>query len=141
MVLLLGSIPLFAAKGGLPAMMVRVAAEMANPQTVVPIGSAMGFAFVLRLTGCDQHLVQLLVTPLRRIRFLLIPGGIAAGYLINTTIVSQAGTASVLGPILIPLLRSGGLGAAQAGAVLLLGSSMGGELFNSGASRCGSSPS
>ena len=133
MVLLLGSIPLFAAKGGLPAMMVKVAAEMANPQTVVPIGSAMGFAFVLRLTGCDQHLVQLLVAPLRRIRFLLIPGGIAAGYLINTTIVSQAGTASVLGPILIPLLRSGGLGAAQAGAVLLLGASMGGELFNSGA--------
>ena len=133
MVLLLGSIPLFAAKGGLPAMVVKVAAEMANPQTVVPIGSAMGFAFVLRLTGCDQHLVQLLVAPLRRIRVLLIPGGIAAGYLINTTIVSQAGTASVLGPILIPLLRSGGLGAAQAGAVLLLGSSMGGELFNSGA--------
>ena len=64
MVLLLGSIPLFAAKGGLPAMMVKMAAEMANPQTVVPIGSAMGFAFVLRLTACDQHLVQLLVTPI-----------------------------------------------------------------------------
>jgi DcuC family C4-dicarboxylate transporter len=64
---------------------------------------------------------------------LLIPGGIAAGYLINTTIVSQAGTAAVLGPVLIPLLRAGGLGAASAGAILLLGSSMGGELFNPGA--------
>ena len=133
MVLLLGAIPLFAAKSGLPAMMTKVALEMANPQTVVPIGSAMGFAFVLRITECDQHLVQLLMVPLRRFRFILIPGGIAAGYLINTTIVSQAGTASVLGPILVPLLRSGGLGPAQAGAVLLLGSSMGGELFNSGA--------
>ena len=133
MVLLLASIPLFAAKGGLPAMIAKVAGEMANPQTVVPISSAMGFAFVLRLTGCDQHLVQLLVAPIRHVRWLLVPGGIVAGYLINTTIVSQAGTASVLGPILIPLLRSGGLGAAQAGAVLLLGSSMGGELFNSGA--------
>ena len=133
MVLLLGAIPLFAAKSGLPAMMTKVALEMANPQTVVPIGSAMGFAFVLRITECDQHLVRLLVQPLRRFRFILIPGGIASGYLINTTIVSQAGTASVLGPILVPLLRSGGLGPAQAGAVLLLGSSMGGELFNSGA--------
>ena len=47
--------------------------------------------------------------------------------------MSQAGTASVLGPILVPLLRAGGLGPAQAGAVLLLGSSMGGELFNPGA--------
>ncbi len=133
MVLLLGSIPLFLARGGLPTMLAKVVAEMANPLTVVPIGSAMGFAFVLRMTGCDQHLVQLLVQPLRRVRFLLIPGGIASGYLINTTIVSQAGTASVLGPILIPLLRAGGLGPAQAGAVLLLGASMGGELFNPGA--------
>ncbi len=133
MVLLLGSIPLFLVRGGLPAMLAKVVAEMANPLTVVPIGSAIGFAFVLRVTECDQHLVQLLVQPLRRVRFLMIPGGIASGYLINTTIVSQAGTASVLGPILIPLLRAGGLGPAQAGAVLLLGASMGGELFNPGA--------
>ena len=133
MVLLLGSIPLFLARGGLTAMLTKVVAEMANPLTVVPIGSAIGFAFVLRMTGCDQHLVQLLVQPLRRARFLLIPGGIASGYLINTTIVSQAGTASVLGPILIPLLRAGGLGPVPAGAILLLGASMGGELFNPGA--------
>ena len=133
MVLLLASIPLFASTTGLSDMMTKVASEMANPRTVVPIGSAMGFAFALRLTQCDQHLVQLLLVPLRRCGVILIPGGIVAGYLVNTTIVSQAGTASVLGPILIPLLRSGGLGSVQAGAVLLLGSSMGGELFNSGA--------
>jgi DcuC family C4-dicarboxylate transporter len=93
----------------------------------------MGFAFVLRATGCDQHLVRLLLRPLSRARWLLVPGGILAGYLINTTIVSQAGTAAVLGPILIPLLKAGGLGSVSAGAVLLLGSSMGGELFNPGA--------
>ena len=39
----------------------------------------------------------------------------------------------MLGPVLIPLLRAGGLVRRQAGAVLLLGSSMGGELFNPGA--------
>jgi DcuC family C4-dicarboxylate transporter len=39
----------------------------------------------------------------------------------------------VLGPVLIPLLRAGGLGPISAGAILLLGSSMGGELFNPGA--------
>ena len=39
----------------------------------------------------------------------------------------------MLGPVLIPLLAGGGLSAAAAGAVLLLGSSMGGELFNPGA--------
>ncbi len=86
-------------------MLAKMVAEMANPATVVPIGSAVGFAFVLRTTGCDRHLVELLLVPIRRVRPLLVPGGIAAGYLINTTIVSQAGTASVLGPILLPLLR------------------------------------
>jgi DcuC family C4-dicarboxylate transporter len=131
--LLLGALPLFLVTGTMPQMLGRMVAEMANPATVVPIGSAMGFAFVLRTTGCDRHLVELLLVPIRRVRPLLIPGGIAAGYLINTTIVSQAGTASVLGPILLPLLRAGGLGPAHAGAVLLLGASMGGELFNPGA--------
>ncbi len=133
LVLLLGAVPLFLATGTMPQMLRKMVAEMANPSTVVPIGAAMGFAFVLRTTGCDRHLVELLLVPIRRVRPLLIPGGIAAGYLINTTIVSQAGTASVLGPILLPLLRAGGLDAAQSGAVLLLGASMGGELFNPGA--------
>ncbi len=133
LVLLVGALPLFLATGTIPRMLGKMVAEMANPATVVPIGSAVGFAFVLRATGCDRHLVELLLVPVRRVRPLLVPGGIAAGYLINTTIVSQAGTASVLGPILLPLLRAGGLAPAQAGAVLLLGSSMGGELFNPGA--------
>jgi DcuC family C4-dicarboxylate transporter len=133
LVLLLGALPLFLATGTMSQMLTKMVAELANPATVVPIGSAVGFAFVLRTTGCDRHLVELLMVPIRRVRPLLVPGGIAAGYLINTTIVSQAGTASVLGPILLPLLRAGGLGPAQAGAVLLLGASMGGELFNPGA--------
>lgn len=133
LVLLVAALPLFAATGTLPRMLGKMVAELANPATVVPIGAAVGFAFVLRTTACDRHLVELLLMPIRRVRPLLVPGGIAAGYLINTTIVSQAGTASVLGPILLPLLRAGGLGPAEAGAVLLLGSSMGGELFNPGA--------
>ena len=137
MLLFLGALPLFLAASRPALMVIKMASEMANPATVVPICSAMGFAFVLRLTECDQHLVLLLVRPLRRMRLLLVPGGIAAGYLINTTIVSQAGTAAVLGPVLIPLLRAGGLGPAAAGAVLLLGSSMGGELFNPGAVEIG----
>ncbi len=131
--LFLGAVPLFLAAGRPSLFIAKLVSEMANPGTIIPICSAMGFAYVLRLTECDQHLVRLLVRPLRRMSVLLIPGGIAAGYLINTTIVSQAGTAAVLGPVLIPLLRAGGLGAAAAGAILLLGSSMGGELFNPGA--------
>jgi DcuC family C4-dicarboxylate transporter len=106
---------------------------MANPATVVPICLAIGFAFVLRLTECDQHLVALLLHPLRRFHALLVPGGIIARYLINTMIVSQTGTAAVLGPLLVLLLRAGGPGPVSAGTILLLGSSIGRELFNPGA--------
>jgi C4-dicarboxylate transporter, DcuC family len=133
LVLLAGALPLFGATLGLGAFCAQVAGEMVNAGTVVPICSAVGFAYVLRVTECDQHLVHLLLRPLRRLRGLLVPGGIAAGYLVNTTIVSQTGTAAVLGPILIPLLRAGGISPVTAGAILLLGSSMGGELFNPGA--------
>lgn len=133
--LLLGAAALFAAGGGagMAEMLTKVVAEMSNAATIVPIGSAMGFAFILRVTGCDREMVRLLLRPLRLAPALLVPGGVAAGYLVNTTIVSQCGTAAVLGPILIPLLRAGGLDAATAGATLLLGASMGGELFNPGA--------
>ncbi len=133
LVLLAAAVPLFAVCGGLKAMLTTLVEEMANPETVVPICSAMGFASVLRITECDQHLLRLLLRPLQHVRWLLIPGGVSLGYLVNTTIVSQTGTAAVLGPILIPLLRAGGVQPATAGAILLLGSSMGGELFNPGA--------
>jgi DcuC family C4-dicarboxylate transporter len=133
LVLLVGAVPLFVTADGLSSMLVKIAHEMSDPATVVPICAAIGFAFVLRLTGCDQELVRLLLRPLQTVRVLLIPGGIAAGYLINTTIVSQTGTAAVLGPVLLPLLRAAGLGPITSGAILLQGSSMGGELFNQGA--------
>ncbi len=133
LVLLAAAVPPFAVSGGLAPMLARVVAEMANPGTVVPICTALGFAYVLRVTECDQHLIRLLLRPLDRLRWLLVPGGVLAGYLVNTTVVSQTGTAAVLGPILIPLLRAGGIPPATAGAILLLGSSMGGELFNPGA--------
>ncbi|MFO0825685.1 MAG: hypothetical protein U0792_21620 [Gemmataceae bacterium] len=43
-------------------------ATFSNEKFVVPICSAMGFAYVLRHTGCERHLVLLLVKPLRRVR-------------------------------------------------------------------------
>jgi DcuC family C4-dicarboxylate transporter len=129
----LGALPLFLLAGRPADYFGFFAKEMANPATIVPIGSAMGFSYVLRETRCDVHLIQLLLQPLRRVRPLLLPGGVVAGYLVNTTLVSQTSAAAVLGPILIPLLCAGRVPAATAGAVLLLGCSMGGELFNPGA--------
>ncbi len=104
-----------------------------NEQFVIPICSAMGFAYVLRQTGCDQHLVSLLVQPIRAVRGLLVPGTVLIGFLVNTPLVSQTSTAVTVGPVLIPLLRSAGVPATTIGAALLLGASLGGELLNPGA--------
>lgn len=103
---------------------------MVNPSSVIPICSAMGFAYVCKLTGCDAHLVHLLCVPLRHVRWLLIPGGIAVAFFVNSAIVSQTSTVSVVGPVLIPLLVGAGISRQTAGALLLLGGSMGGELLN-----------
>src|SRR5689334_1569470 len=98
--------------------------------SVVPICSAMGFAYVCKLTGCDAHLVHLLCNPLRHVRWLLIPGGVAVAFFVNSAIVSQTSTVSVVGPVLIPLLVGAGISRQIGGAMLLLGGSMGGELLN-----------
>jgi DcuC family C4-dicarboxylate transporter len=104
-----------------------------NEKFVVPICSAMGFAYVLRHTGCDQQLVRLLLRPLQPVRALLIPGVILAAFVVNIPVISQTSTAACVGPVAIPLLRAAGYSPATSGVCLLLGSSVGGELLNPGA--------
>jgi DcuC family C4-dicarboxylate transporter len=104
-----------------------------NEKFVVPICSAMGFAYVLRHTGCERHLVLLLVAPLRRVKWLLVPGVIGVGFLVNIPVISQTSTAVCLGPVVVPLMRAAGYSMATIGACLLLGASVGGELLNPGA--------
>jgi DcuC family C4-dicarboxylate transporter len=132
-VLAAASVGLFALAGQLEQFFVIAAKEMSNAKTVVPICSAMGFAYVVRLTECDTHLIRLLTAPLRRVSALLVPGGAGVGWLVNTAIVSQSSTAATVGPVLIPLVRASGISLATAGSLLLLGASMGGELCNPGA--------
>lgn len=108
-------------------------ATFSNEKFVVPICSAMGFAYVLRHTGCERHLVLLLVKPLRYVRGLLVPGVILVGFLVNIPVISQTSTAVCIGPVVVPLMRAAGYSRATIGACLLLGASVGGELLNPGA--------
>ena len=120
--------------GGNPMAVVRkFLVTLADEKFVVPICCAMGFAYVLRHTGCDRHLVHLLVEPLRRVRALLIPGTVVIGFLVNIPVISQTSTAVTIGPVLIPLLAAARIAPVTTGAALLLGSSLGGELLNPGA--------
>lgn len=101
-----------------------------NEKFVVPICTAMGFAYVLRHTECDQHLVRLLVRPFRRVRLLLVPATVAIGFVVNIPLVSQTSTAVAVGTVLVPLLRAAGISSPTSASALALGASIGGELLN-----------
>jgi DcuC family C4-dicarboxylate transporter len=105
-------------------------ATFSNEKFVVPICTAMGFAYALRHTECDQHLVRLLTRPLRSARLFLIPGVVVVGFLVNIPVISQTSTAVCLGAVVVPLMRAARLTAVTIGASLLLGASIGGELLN-----------
>jgi DcuC family C4-dicarboxylate transporter len=116
-----------------PAIVRMFFATFSNERFVVPICTAMGFAYVLKLTGCDQHLVHLLVKPLTPVRGLLVPGTVVIGFLVNIPIVSQSSTAVTIGAVIIPILMAARIPPVTIGSALLLGSSIGGELLNPGA--------
>src|SRR5262245_3177031 len=128
--LLLGALALSTAAGE-PGRVVRKFFVMfTSEQYIVPLCSALGFAYVLRQTGCDQHLIHLLVRPFQRVRALLVPGTVLVGFLVNVPVVSQTGTLAAIGAVLVPLLRAAGIAPVTIGAALLLGCSIGGELLN-----------
>ncbi len=130
---LLGAGLLMAVLAGKPLAVLDTFTRAMVTGMVAPICAAMGFAAVLSATGCDQHLVRLLVSPLHRFRWLVVPGGILAAYIVNTAVTSMASTAAAIGPILVPLMLRAGVGLHVSGAALILGASCGGDLLNPGA--------
>ncbi|HWG44267.1 MAG TPA: C4-dicarboxylate transporter DcuC [Gemmataceae bacterium] len=131
--LLLAALGLGCLAGHVEVIVQKFLMGLTNGQFVIPIGCSLGFVYVLRQTGCDQHLVHLLVRPIRRVRFLLIPGTVVVGALVNIPVVSQMSTAVLVGAVLVPLLRAARISPVTTGAALLLGSSLGGDLLNPGA--------
>jgi DcuC family C4-dicarboxylate transporter len=131
---LIGGALVLATLAGDPALVLRSFFNtFSNERYVIPICSAMGFAYVLRRSGCDRQMVLMLIQPIRRVRPLLIPGAIAVGFFVNIAVISQASTAIAVGMVIIPLLRSVGFSPVVVGSALLLGASIGGELLNPGA--------
>lgn len=128
--LLLAGLALGTLAGDPMAIVRKFLTTFTDEKFVVPLCTALGFAYVLRHTQCDQHLVHLLMKPLRHARFFLIPGTVIVGFLVNIPIVSQTSTAVTIGTVVVPLLLAMRLSPATAGAALLLGSSIGGELLN-----------
>lgn len=106
--------------------------EAVNLKTIGPICSSLGYAYVLKATGADHEMVRVLLRPLQRAKWLLIPGGCLVGFVTNTAITSQTACAATVGPILVPLMQAAGFHPLIAAATLVLGCSGGGNLFNPG---------
>ncbi len=131
--LLLAALALSGLAGDVRPVLRKFLGTFSDEKFVIPICSAMGFAYVLRQTQCDRHLVHLLTKPLRYARPLLIPGVVLVGFVVNIPVISQTSTAVCIGAVVVPLMRRAGLSAMTIGASILLGSSLGGELLNPGA--------
>ena len=97
------------------------AKSMTSSGLIMAICSSMGFAYVMKYTQCDTHLVHLLTKPLSGLKFLLIPIATIITFFINIAIPSAAGCAAAVGATLIPVLKSSGVRPAMAGAAILAG--------------------
>lgn len=94
---------------------------MVNPGLVTVICTVMGFAYVMKLTKCDAHLVHFLAGGLTKCRPILIPGTIIITFAINIALPSAAGCAAAVGAIMIPALIGAGVHPAIAGSAVLAG--------------------
>ncbi|AJC86831.1 C4-dicarboxylate transporter DcuC [Campylobacter sp. RM16704] len=101
--------------------------SMIQPALIKAICASMGFAFVMKVTKCDKHLVKFLTTPLKNVGFFLIPLAFMVTFFIAIAIPSAAGCSAAVGATLIPLLMASGIHPAMAASAVLCGT-MGGIL-------------
>lgn len=125
---------IMAALAGKPAAAVDAFSKaMVNPGLVTVICTVMGFAFVMKLTKCDSHLVHLLAGVLGRFRVILIPGTVIVTFLINIALPSAAGCGAAVGAIMIPTLIGAGVKPVMAACAVLAGTW--GSVFNPGSAH------
>jgi DcuC family C4-dicarboxylate transporter len=105
-------------------------AAMVNSGLVPVICTVMGYAYVMKLTKCELHLVNLSAAFLTRCRRVLIPGTVLITFAVNIALPSAAGCAAAVGVILIPALLSAGIHPAIAASAVLAGTW--GSAFNPG---------
>ena len=92
--------------------------------------SSMGFALVMRFTGCDKHLINFLAKGLTKVHFLIIPGVVLATFAVNMALPSAAGTAAAAGAIFIPIMMGAGIHPSMAAAAVKCGTY--GSMLNPG---------
>lgn len=102
------------------------AKSMTNAGLITSVCSCMGFAWCMKYTGCDKHLVLAIGKVLKKMGFLLIPGATLATFVVP----SAAGCSAAVGVIFIPIMMSAGIHPAMAAAAVKSGTY--GSMLNPG---------
>ena len=106
------------------------AKSMTNAGLITSVCYCMGFAWCMKYTGCDKHLVVAIGKVLKKMGFLLIPGATLATFVVNIAIPSAAGCSAAVGVIFIPILMAAGVHPAMAAAAVKSGTY--GSMLNPG---------
>ena len=130
MVLIAAGILMCIIGGKLMAALDAFAKSMTNAGLITSVCSCMGFAWCMKYTGCDKHLVVAIGKVLKKMGFLLIPGATLATFVVNIAIPSAAGCSAAVGVIFIPILMAAGVHPAMAAAAVKSGTY--GSMLNPG---------
>ena len=106
------------------------AKSMTNAGLITSVCSCMGFAWCMKYTGCDKHLVVAIGKVLKKMGFLLIPGATLATFVVNIAFPSAGGCSAAVGVIFIPILMAAGVHPAMAAAAVKSGTY--GSMLNPG---------
>lgn len=79
---------------------------MTRKSLICNICSVMGFAYVMKYTGCDKHLGNGIAGILSHMRPILIPAATLATWFVNISLPSCAGTSAAVGSVVIPDRKS-----------------------------------
>lgn len=95
--------------------------RMVSDGLVQAILTVMGFAYVMKFTECDKHLVRLVAGGLKKTGVFLVPFAVLATFAINIALPSAAGTAAAVGSIFIPVMMAAGVHPAMAATAVFAG--------------------
>lgn len=107
--------------------------SMVTAGLIKAICSVMGFAYVMKYTKCDAHLVNLMVGLLSNVRIIIVPAVVLVTSFINVSLSSAAGVSAAVGAIMIPLMISLGVHPAVAASSVMAGTF--GSMFSPGLSH------
>lgn len=97
------------------------AQRMVTDSLIQAVCSVIGFAFVMRETRCESHLLQLISRRLKGFGFITIPAVTLITFGINSVLLSAANTTAAVGVIFVPLLIATGVHPAVAATAVLAG--------------------